>query len=57
MEKSKIERINALAAKKKSEGLTEEEKTEQKALYEEYLGAIRKNFRSTLECIEFTDKQ
>ena len=36
-----IARINILARKKRSEGLTEEEQCEQKALYKEYLGFIR----------------
>ena len=35
-----IARINILARKKRSEGLTEEEQCEQKALYKEYLGAV-----------------
>ena len=35
-----IARINILARKKRSEGLTEEEQCEQKALYKEYLGFI-----------------
>ena len=48
MEKEKIDRINFLAKKKKSEGLTENELDEQKALYEEYLEGYRRNLRSTL---------
>ena len=49
MEKEKIARINALAAKSKAEGLTDEEKTEQKALREEYLREIRLSFGSMLD--------
>lgn len=48
MEQEKIERINFSAKKKKSEGLTEEELIEQRALYEEYLDGYRRNLRSTL---------
>ena len=48
MEKEKIDRINFLAKKKKSEGLSEDELAEQKALYEEYLEGYRRNLRSTL---------
>lgn len=48
MEQKKIERINFLAKKKKEEGLSEEELSEQKALYEEYLEGYRRNLRSTL---------
>ena len=57
MEKHKIDRINLLAKKSKEEGLTEEEKLEQKALREEYLAAIRNNFRRTLDSIEIVDKK
>lgn len=57
MEKEKVLRINYLAEKKKKEGLTPDEAKEQKLLYEEYLAAIRKNFRATLDNIEIVDKQ
>ena len=57
MKKSKIDRINFLAKKSKEEGLSESEKAEQKELREEYLAAIRRNFRSTLDSIEIVDKK
>lgn len=57
MEKEKILRINYLAAKKKSEGLSQSEQEEQKQLYKEYLGAIRRNFKATLDSIEIIDKK
>lgn len=56
MEKEKILRINYLAAKKKREGLSESEQEEQKTLYSEYLSAVRRNFRKTLDSIEIVDK-
>lgn len=56
MEKEKIQRINALAKKAKEEGLTPEETLERDALRKEYLAAIRKNFKQTLDSIEITDK-
>ena len=49
MEKEKIARINALAAKSKAEGLTPEEAAEQKALRDEYIAEFRAQFRTTLE--------
>ena len=49
MEASKIERINALARKSKAEGLTEEEKLEQKQLRTEYLAEFRASFTGILE--------
>ena len=56
LEKEKIERINALAKKKKESGLTPEETTEQQTLREEYLANLRKNLRAQLEQIEFVDE-
>ena len=49
MEQSKIDRINALAKKAKTEGLTEAETAERKALREEYIAAYRKNLRTPLD--------
>lgn len=49
MEKKKIERINFLARKSKSEGLTEEEKAEQKELRDEYRAGFRKSLAGQLE--------
>ena len=57
MDQKKILRINELAKKAKEQGLTEQEAQEQKELREEYLAAIRKNFRATLDSIEIVDKK
>ncbi|PAB59207.1 DUF896 domain-containing protein [Anaeromicrobium sediminis] len=53
--KEMIDRINALSKKSKGEGLTEDEKIEQKKLREEYIKAFKKNFRQQLENIEIVD--
>ena len=45
MEKEKLNRINELAKKSKETELTEEEKTEQKALREEYLTYVRRQLK------------
>lgn len=55
MEKSKIERINFLAKKAKSEGLTHDEKKEQEALRAEYIAAFKKNLRAQLDNIKYKD--
>ena len=52
----KIERINELARKKKSEGLTQEEAAEQAALREEYLAGYRENLRAMLDSIIVQEK-
>ena len=53
--KEMIDRINQLAAKKKAEGLNEDEINEQKALYTEYLAAIRGQVRANLENVRFVE--
>ena len=49
MEKSKIDRINALAQKAKSIGLTERETAECDALRKEYLADMRASFKQQLD--------
>ena len=49
MEHEKIERINELARKKKTVGLTEKELEEQTALRQEYLNSIMGNLRRELD--------
>ncbi len=49
MEKSKIDRINALARKSKTEGLTPAEREEQAALRAEYIEEFRRGTIQTLE--------
>ena len=57
MDKKKIDRINELAKKaRSSDGLTPVEMTERAKLREEYLNAIRQNFKQTLDNIEIIDK-
>ena len=56
MERRKIERINELAKKSKTVGLSETEIAERDALLREYLDAIRQNFKQTLDSIEIIDK-
>lgn len=54
LSKEKMDRINYLAKKSKSEGLTESEASEQKVLREEYLKAFRKSFKQRLDNIDIT---
>lgn len=49
MTREQMERINALARKKKAEGLTEEETLEQHALRQQYIREMRANFIEQLE--------
>ena len=52
----KIDRINTLAHKAKSVGLTEEEKAEQAELRQEYLAAVRNNLRAQLNNMDIKEK-
>ena len=49
MEKEKLNRINELAKKSKETELTEEEKSEQAALRQEYINEIRASFGAMLD--------
>lgn len=51
-----IARINELAHKKKTIGLTPAELAEQKELYKIYLSNIRAQLKAQLDNIEITDK-
>mgnify|MGYP000973844618 CR=1 FL=1 len=50
-----IERINELARKANSEGLTPEEKAEQQKLRKEYIEAVKMNLRSQLDHIDIQE--
>ncbi|MGE4485810.1 MAG: DUF896 domain-containing protein [Oscillospiraceae bacterium] len=56
MERAKINRINELAAKKRTSGLTPEETAEQETLRAEYLAGFRKNLESQLENVYVIDE-
>ena len=49
MEQKKIDRINELARKKRSEGLTDEEQAEHEALHKEYIALYRASLRGILD--------
>ena len=51
-----IVRINFLAKKKKTTGISEDEKIEQQSLRETYLAMFRENFRSHIEMLQVYDK-
>jgi len=51
-----IKRINELANKSKTIGLTAEEKEEQHRLRQEYLNNFRSNFKETLMNVKVVDK-
>ncbi|HCE13231.1 MULTISPECIES: DUF896 family protein [unclassified Enterococcus] len=53
----KLARINALAKKKKSTGLTDAEAKEQKILREEYLTAFRGGMRHHIEGMKIVDPE
>ena len=52
----KIDRINALYHKSQADGLTDEEKEEQKQLRQDYIQAIRASLRGNLDSISVQEK-
>lgn len=55
--KDLIKRINELANKSKTTGLTELEKEEQQQLRQEYLSVFRGNMKNTLLNVKVVDKE
>ena len=55
MNEEKIARINELARKSKSEGLTEEEMKEQAVLRQEFIANVRKNLKAQLDNIDMVN--
>lgn len=55
MDKKKIDRINELAKKSNSIGLTPDETIEQMELRQEFLAEIRNDVKNQLESIEIVD--
>ncbi|MGM9578321.1 MAG: DUF896 domain-containing protein, partial [Evtepia sp.] len=56
MTEEQIARINELARKSKTIGLTPEEKQEQAVLRKEYLAAIRKSLEAQLDNVYFVEE-
>jgi len=57
MKKNLIDRINELARKAKTEGLTDEEKIEQQCLREKYINAFKQGLINALEQIVLVDAE
>ena len=57
MEQCKIDRINVLAKKAKTEGLTEEEKQEQAILRREYIDAVKASLCANLDNTYLVDEK
>ncbi|WP_282919698.1 DUF896 domain-containing protein [Ignavigranum ruoffiae] len=57
LEKEKMDRLNYLARKKKTESLTDAELKEQVSLRKEYLQAFRRGMRNHIEGIKIVDSE
>ena len=57
MDQKKIDRINELARKAKTEGLTEEEAAERAALRKEYVESVVGNLKGQLDNVYFVDEK
>ncbi|RKQ37566.1 DUF896 domain-containing protein [Oceanobacillus halophilus] len=55
LSKEKLNRINELAKKSKNEGLSNNEKEEQRSLREEYLKNVRKSFKNQMKSMTVID--
>lgn len=53
--KDKMDRINALSKKSKSEGLSPKEQEEQQSLRQQYLQAFRSSMKNTLKSVSIVD--
>ena len=56
MDERLIKRINELAKKSKTEGLTEQEKQEQAQLRAQYIAAFRQGMMNTLDQVYLVDE-
>ena len=57
MDQKKIDRINKLARKAKSVGLTEEESVERAALHREYIDSVVGNLKGHLDNTYYVDEK
>ncbi len=57
MDQAQIDRINALARKSRTEGLTEAEQQEQQALRDAYRAGFRRNLQEQLNHTYIVDEQ
>jgi uncharacterized protein YnzC (UPF0291/DUF896 family) len=57
LSKEKIDRINELSHKAKSDELTASEKIEQKNLREEYIQSVRSSLKSNLLSVKVVDEE
>ena len=57
MTQEKIARINELAKKSKTTGLTEAEKAEQQALRRDYIDSVKANLKSQLNTLYVLDEK
>ncbi|SFE37350.1 DUF896 domain-containing protein [Alteribacillus iranensis] len=55
LSQEKIDRINELAKRSKTTGLTNDEKEEQQTLRKEYLSKFRSSFKSQLQSVKVMD--
>lgn len=52
---AEIKRINELVKKSREEGLTKEEKLEQKALRQKYIDAVKLSLKANLDSIRYVE--